>query len=123
MATIQKRKSRGYTYWYIVESRRVNGKPRPVMLAYLGKAEDLLRRLASQRKALVLRSFSHGDMTALIHIAKELDVVGIINKSGRLRRRLFGLQNIWILTKCIAGAGPETGSFVNTSFTLFLLAR
>lgn len=80
MATIQKRKSRGYTYWYIVESRRVNGKPRPVMLAYLGKAEDLLHRLASQRKTLVLKSFSHGDTAALINIAEELDVVGIINK-------------------------------------------
>lgn len=80
MATIQKRKSRGYTYWYIVESRRVNGKPRPVMLAYLGKAEDLLRRLAARRNTLVLKSFSHGDTAALINIAKELDVIGIINK-------------------------------------------
>ena len=46
MATLQKRKSRGKTYWSIVESRRVNGKPRPVILAYLGRAEDLLKRLS-----------------------------------------------------------------------------
>ena len=45
MATIQARASRGNKYWYIVESRRVNGKPRPIMLAYLGKANDLLKRL------------------------------------------------------------------------------
>ena len=29
----------------VVESRRVYGKPRPIALAYLGKAEDLLKRL------------------------------------------------------------------------------
>jgi len=79
MTTIQKRKSRGKTYWYIVESRRVNGKPRPVVLAYLGKAEDLLARLAGQREFEV-KSYSHGDTAALLHIAQELDVVSIINR-------------------------------------------
>ena len=42
MATIQSKMSRGHKYWYIVESRRVNGKPRPIVLEYLGKAESLL---------------------------------------------------------------------------------
>ncbi|GAI48971.1 unnamed protein product, partial [marine sediment metagenome] len=42
MATIQSKTTKGYKYWYIVESRRVNGKPRPIVLAYLGKADDLL---------------------------------------------------------------------------------
>ena len=32
MATLQKRKSHGHNYWYIVESRRVNGKSRPITL-------------------------------------------------------------------------------------------
>jgi hypothetical protein len=34
MATIQAKTSRGKKYWYIVESRRVDGKPRPIVLAY-----------------------------------------------------------------------------------------
>ncbi len=80
MATIQKRKSRGQTYWYIVESRRVNGKPRPITLAYLGKAEDLLLRLSQQQQAQTFKSYSHGDTCALLQAAEELDVVGIINK-------------------------------------------
>jgi transposase len=79
MATIQKRKSRGNTYWYIVESRRVNGKPRPITLAYLGTAADLLRRL-SDKSRFQSKSFSHGDTAALVEIARELDVIGIINK-------------------------------------------
>lgn len=79
MATLQKRKSHGQIYWYIVESRRINGKPRPVTLAYLGKAEDLLERLNKQ-KSFDVKSFSHGDTFALCKAAEELDVINIINK-------------------------------------------
>lgn len=43
MASLQKHQVKGRTYWRIVESRRVNGKPRPVPVMYLGSAEDLLR--------------------------------------------------------------------------------
>ena len=80
MATIQGRKSRGHTYWYIVESRRVNGKPRPITLAYLGKASDLLQRLQGQ-KGFSIRTFSHGDSRALLEVAKELQIVDCINSS------------------------------------------
>jgi len=80
MATIQAKKSKGYKYWYIVESRRVNGKPRPVVLAYLGKAEDLLNRLNQTTEALTLKSYSHGAMAALLKKAIDLDMVKTINK-------------------------------------------
>jgi hypothetical protein len=36
MASMQKIKSRGINYYSIVESRRINGKPTPVRIAYLG---------------------------------------------------------------------------------------
>lgn len=42
MASLQRRKVKGYYYWYIVESRRINGKPRPVTIAYLGSIEKIL---------------------------------------------------------------------------------
>jgi hypothetical protein len=37
MASLVGKKVRGHTYWQIVESRRVHGKPRPIVLAHLGK--------------------------------------------------------------------------------------
>jgi transposase len=80
MATIQARKSRGHTYWYIVESRRVNGKPRPVTLAYLGKPSDLLQRLKGE-KQFVVKSYGHGDLRALLQVAEELQVVEAINQA------------------------------------------
>ena len=79
MATLQKRISKGHAYWSIVESRRVNGKPRPVILAYLGRAEDLLKRLKEGIPHKV-KSYSHGSVAALLNIAEELKVVETINK-------------------------------------------
>ena len=60
MATIQSKTTKGYKYWYIVESRRVNGKPRPIVLAYLGKAEDLLKQAYEIRPDLPDLAYSLG---------------------------------------------------------------
>ncbi len=79
MATLQKRRSRGHLYWSIVESRRINGKPRPVILAYLGRAEDLLKRLTEGIPQKV-KSYSHGAVATLLDLAEELQVVDIINR-------------------------------------------
>jgi len=79
MATIQARTVKGHRYWYIVESRRVDGKPRPIVLAYLGKAEDLLQKLQSQASVSV-KSYSHGAIAALLALVAELDLVRLINQ-------------------------------------------
>ncbi len=80
MATIQAKTSRGQKYWYIVESRRVNGKPRPIVLAYLGKADKLLKRLQGMDGQLKLKSYSHGAIAALLNVAAQLEIPSIINK-------------------------------------------
>lgn len=86
MATIQSKNSRGYKYWYIVESRRVNGKPRPVVLAYLGKADDLLKRLQGLAGGVRLKSYSHGAVAALLNVVHTLDVPAIINQHTKSPR-------------------------------------
>jgi len=86
MASLQARRSRGHTYWHIVESRRVNGKPRPVPVYYLGKADDLLARLKGA-ESLRIASASHGAVAALWAQAKDLGVAEIMDarlaESGR----------------------------------------
>jgi len=79
MATIQKRTSRGHTYWAIVESRRVNGKPRPIVLEHLGTVDNLLRRLREGVPQKV-KSYAHGLVAVLLHVAESLQLVEIINR-------------------------------------------
>jgi len=86
MASLQQKKSGKYKYWYIVESRRVNGKPRPVVLAYLGTAENLLRRLQGMDRPGKVKSYSHGAVAALLEVVAKLQIPSIINKHVRARR-------------------------------------
>jgi len=81
MATIQKKISRGHTYWQIVESRRVGGKPRPIVLMHLGTAEGLLHRLQrGNAKPLKAKVLHFGALAALWNIAQELDIVATIDR-------------------------------------------
>ncbi len=81
MASLQKHRVAGRTYWRIVESRRIRGKPRPVPLLYLGSADDLLNRLLQAPQGeLRIRSFQHGDVAALKAAADRLGVVEIIDR-------------------------------------------
>ena len=81
MASLQRHVVKGCTYWRIVESRRVNGKPRPVPVLYLGTADALLDRLLKAPAGrLRIRSFQHGDVAALTAAAQRLGIVSLIDK-------------------------------------------
>lgn len=86
VASLQPVHVRGHTYWRIVESRRVNGKPRPVPVAYLGRADTLLARLKAEDEIRV-RSRSHGAVAAVWRLATDLGIAGIVDRllaaSGR----------------------------------------
>lgn len=121
MASLQARRVRGHTYWHIVESRRVNGKPRPVPIAYLGKADDLLRRLQAS-DTLQLRSQAHGAVAALWEQARQIDLAAIIDRELLgTGRRLSGVG--------LAAATPwqppvkNDGLTVGQSLTLACIGR
>lgn len=80
MATIRKQKVGKYTYWQIVESRRVNGKPRPVVLMHLGTAEQLLEKLTNGPLINKVQSHAHGAVHLLWQMAKELNVLPIFDQ-------------------------------------------
>lgn len=83
MASIQRRLIHGRPYYYLVESRRVNGKPRPVVVKYLGRADDLRARLEqAERKTTPVRAevIEFGAVTALWDLTRRLDLVGTIDR-------------------------------------------
>jgi len=91
MVSIQSKISGGRKYWAIVESKRINGKPRPVVIQYLGTAEALLDRLQNNHP-YTIKSFSHGAVAAFLRIAKKLDIVSIINKHTSSQRNYWPEQ-------------------------------
>lgn len=79
--SLQRVRAGGKSYWRLVESRRVDGKPRPVPLLHLGTADQLLERLLSAPPGgLRVRSFSHGAVAAVWALAHRFDVAGTIDR-------------------------------------------
>lgn len=80
MASLQKRRNKGHDYWYIVESKRVNGKPRPIVIQYLGTIENILRhfRDGPDDSKSTYKSYAHGAVAALFKIAQKTDLLRIM---------------------------------------------
>jgi len=88
MASLQRRMVHGRAYYYLVESRRVNGRPRPVVLAYLGSANRLLQRLQeSPAKALRARLRQLGGVAALYDLAQQLQLLELIDQHVPKRKQ------------------------------------
>lgn len=112
MATIQKKNSRGHTYWQIVESRRVGGKPRPIVLMHLGSAESLLRRLLEgSGKPVKARVMQFGALAALWNLAVELDVVATIDRHVPKRGQGLSCGQYMLLAalnRCVAAGSKAS---------------
>jgi transposase len=79
MATISKRKMNGRNYYYLVESARVNGKPRLVKQKYLGTAESIEKAIDfTTDKGIPNPDFSQiyefGAVAALFDLGERLGV-------------------------------------------------
>ena len=80
MARLMRKTVRGHTYWYAVESKRVDGKPRIVWQRYLGKMEDIIARCTQGPSAYDVVVYEFGAIAALLAIAKRLDFEAIVER-------------------------------------------
>src|SRR6266511_41246 len=88
MASLVGKQLGGRTYYYLVDSARVAGKPRIVSQQYLGSAEELAARLsqAGPGEPTGTRHRAFGDLAAAWSVLQRLDVVGVIDQIVGARR-------------------------------------
>lgn len=107
MASLQKYSVRGRTYYRIVESKRINGKPTPVPILHIGSPEELVRKLLSpEEQSVSVRSFQHGDVAALRAIADQLNIVGVINKHVNKSKRGVSVGTTMLLAAINRAVDP-----------------
>lgn len=84
MASIIKKIKKGRPYYYAVESKRVDGKPRMVWQKYLGTVEGMVARAEGARPARPKEAviFELGGVAALLRIAQRLGVKELIDEAG-----------------------------------------
>jgi transposase len=88
MASIVGKKRDNRTYYYLVESARVGGKPRIVSQQYLGSAEEIAERLAGSVSGEPTRTQhrAFGDVAAVWSVLERLDLAGIVDDVVGARR-------------------------------------
>jgi transposase len=81
MPSIVGKRQGGHTYYYLVESARVDGQPRIVSQQYLGSATEVVAKLSGQPAGRPVRSQHRrfGDLAAVWSILEDLDVAGVID--------------------------------------------
>lgn len=83
MATLVKKKIKNKYYYYLVEVKRVNGKPKYTNQVYLGPAEKLADRLKAATEIpepLYSQVLDFGDVTALYDLSQRLGVSELLNE-------------------------------------------
>lgn len=80
MPSIVGKRRGNQTYYYLVESARVDGKPRIVSQQYLGSAEEVAAKLSGEVGQPVRSQHRRfGDVAAVWSIVDGLDVVGLVD--------------------------------------------
>ena len=90
MASLIKKKVKGRTYYYVAESKRVDGKPRMVKQWYLGPVEKLIAMAEGRIDKAEPREVSceqEGAIAVLGQIANELGIKEIVNQAVTKRRQ------------------------------------
>lgn len=82
MTSIQGKRQGSKTYYYAVESARVDGKPRVVYQTYLGSAEEILARLAGRGAGEPARvhAAAFGSVASAWQVAEDLQIAGTIDQ-------------------------------------------
>jgi transposase len=99
MPSITKKIIKGRPYYYARECKRVDGKPKIVWQKYLGRAEDIIRRMAEdplvavQPEEAVVTEF--GAVVALYDLARRLGLVEHVDRHVSKR-----------------GSGPSVGTYL-----------
>src|SRR5664280_2126356 len=81
MSSIVGKRQGNHTYYYLVESARVDGKPRIVSQQYLGSAAEVMAKLSGSAAGEPVRAQyrSFGDLAAVWSMLERLHVAAIID--------------------------------------------
>jgi len=105
MGSIIKKKVKKYLYYYYVESKRINGKPKLVNQKYLGTAENVVKKLQTAEKDLSERvlysdSAEFGGVALIYDITERLGIKAIID-TFLPKRKQGASVGTYILTAAI----------------------
>lgn len=125
MTTIIKKIKKGRSYYYAVESARVNGKPRIVWQKYLGTLDDIIQRKDNDNDAPIKEAdiFSAGGIAAFLGIANKCKIVDIINNIVPKRNQGPSVGEYILLAALNRIVGPSSKNGMPAWYQKTVLSR
>ena len=111
---------RKHQYWYLVESRRVNGKPRIVWQRYLGKAEDIAAKLSAIRETEV---YDFGAVACALAVAQRLGLEAIVDRHAHKRHQGLAVGRLILLAVLSRVVAPRSKAQIGTWYDGTVLRR
>lgn len=108
MTSLIKKIKKGNSYYYAVESARVNGKPRIVWQKYLGTLDSIIKRTEKAKPAAPKEAvlFEAGAVAALLRITQRLNVLELIDEIVPKREQGPSVGNYMILAALNRALAP-----------------
>ncbi len=126
MASIIKKKKKNQFYYYIVESQRVNGKPRIVWQKYLGKVEDIARAMSNPEQLTPpkhAKVFEFGAVAALLTVAEQLKIIETIDNHIPKREQGISVGEYMLIAAINRALAPTSKSKIGDWFDGTILSR
>ena len=124
MASIIRKKRGKRSYYYYVESARVNGKSRIVNQRYLGTAETILEKISSNKiTPLYSKVLDFGDVALLFDITVRLGVSDIINKFIHKRNQGLSIGDYIVIAAINRAVSPTSKSGLQAWFDRTILTQ
>lgn len=80
MAGLVKQTVRGKSYYYVIETKRVNGEPRVVSKKYLGKLDDIVKKVTEPPQPSSVRAREFGLSAALLKITDRIGFIKLVDE-------------------------------------------
>ena len=123
MPRLMRKTIRGHDYWYAVESKRVNGKPRIVWQRYLGKMEDIIARCLDGPGAYDVVVYEFGAIAAVLSIAERLGLEGIVDRHVPKGQQEVGVGRYLLLATINRVVAPRSKAQIGAWYERTVLRR
>lgn len=123
MAGLIKQMVNGKPYYYVIETKRVNGKPRVVSKKYLGKLDDIVRKVTQPPQPSSVKSREFGLTAALLTIANKLGFVKLVDDVVVKRNQGATVGQYMLVAACNRCSAPTSKSKIGEWYEWTILPR
>lgn len=110
MAHLVKQTVKGKSYYYAVENKRVNGQPRVVSKKYLGKLDDIVKKVTETPQPSSVRAREFGMTAALLSITDRLGFVRLVDDVVVKRHQGATVGQYMLIAACNRCSAPTSKS-------------